>query len=45
MAIKHLLQITGAYTHGFAYICGCLSLSFFFDSDVDVFHEDGSILV
>lgn len=32
-------------THGFAYICGCLSPSFFFNSDVDVFHEDGSILV
>lgn len=25
-----------AYTHGFAYICDCLSLSLFFNSEVDV---------
>lgn len=33
-----------AYTHGFAYICGCLSLSLFFNSDVDVFMRMAAFL-
>lgn len=34
----------GIYLHGFAYICGCLSPSFLFNSDVDVFMRKTTFL-
>lgn len=34
----------GIYIHGFAYICGCLSPSLLFNSDVDVFMRKTTFL-